>query len=210
MSSTTAGAIALGLYVTYIVWAFGVRTVLQYRRTGSTGFHGVSGRPGTVEWWAGVLFGIALVLGLLAPAAQWSALVTPVPVLDHTALQLIGTALVATGFAATVVAQLGMGASWRIGVDEGERTALVTTGTFALVRNPVFTAMISGATGLTLLAPNLVAIIGLVALITAVELQVRVVEEPYLLRAHGETYRAYTARVGRFLPAIGRLTTDVL
>jgi ABC-type nickel/cobalt efflux system permease component RcnA len=34
-----------------------------------------------------------------------------------------------------------MGASWRIGVDEGERTTPVTTGPFGLVRNPIFAAM---------------------------------------------------------------------
>ena len=34
----------------------------------------------------------------------------------------------------------------------------------------------------------------------------RFVEEPYLRRAHGEAYRAYAARVGRFLPRIGRLS----
>ncbi|MET9817324.1 MULTISPECIES: hypothetical protein [unclassified Streptomyces] len=34
-----------------------------------------------------------------------------------------------------------MGASWRVGVDVGERTALITGGPFAYVRNPIFTAM---------------------------------------------------------------------
>jgi protein-S-isoprenylcysteine O-methyltransferase Ste14 len=40
----------------------------------------------------------------------------------------------------------------------------------------------------------------------ALELQVRAVEEPYLIRSHGDAYRAYAARVGRFLPGIGRLS----
>jgi protein-S-isoprenylcysteine O-methyltransferase Ste14 len=34
---------------------------------------------------------------------------------------------------------------------------------------------------------------------------VRFVGEPYLARAHGEDYRAYAGRVGRFLPGVGRL-----
>jgi protein-S-isoprenylcysteine O-methyltransferase Ste14 len=33
------------------------------------------------------------------------------------------------------------GASWRIGVDPDERTTLVTSGPFAIARNPIFTAM---------------------------------------------------------------------
>jgi protein-S-isoprenylcysteine O-methyltransferase Ste14 len=40
-------------------------------------------------------------------------------------------------------------------------------------------------------------------LVVAIELQVRFVEEPYLVRTHGESYRAYCRRVGRFVPGLG-------
>jgi protein-S-isoprenylcysteine O-methyltransferase Ste14 len=49
------------------------------------------------------------------------------------------------------------------------------------------------------------AIAAFVALVTALELQVRLVEEPYLLRTHGENYANYAARVGRFVPGVGLL-----
>ena len=49
----------------------------------------------------------------------------------------------------------------------------------------------------------MVAAIGLAAAIAGIELEVRFVEEPYLLSAHGAAY-AYTARVGRFPPGVGR------
>jgi protein-S-isoprenylcysteine O-methyltransferase Ste14 len=42
-----------------------------------------------------------------------------------------------------------------------------------------------------------------VCLLIAVELQVRFVEEPYLLRTHGQRYRDYASRVGRFVPGLG-------
>jgi protein-S-isoprenylcysteine O-methyltransferase Ste14 len=45
----------------------------------------------------------------------------------------------------------------------------------------------------------------LVALVVALELQVRVVEEPYLLRTQDEPYAAYASRVGRFVPGVGRI-----
>ena len=61
-----------------------------------------------------------------------------------------------------------MGTSWRIGVDGSEKTELVTTGPFALARNPVFSAMIPGFLGLTLLVPNFAALAGFTALVTAV------------------------------------------
>ena len=98
-----------------------------------------------------------------------------------------------------------MGRSWRIGVDPGERTELVTAGPFALVRNPIFAAMLPTALGLTLLVPSWVALAGLAGLIAALELQVRVVEEPYLLQVHGDAYATYAARVGRFVPGVGQL-----
>jgi protein-S-isoprenylcysteine O-methyltransferase Ste14 len=100
---------------------------------------------------------------------------------------------------------VAMGESWRIGVGEGERTALVTTGPFAVVRNPIFAAMLPASLGLALLVPNIAALVGFGALVLALQIQVRLVEEPYLLRQHGEAYRDYAARVGRFVPGLGRL-----
>ena len=98
-----------------------------------------------------------------------------------------------------------MGPSWRIGVAESEKTGLVTSGPFALVRNPIFSAMIPAFLGLALMVPNALAIAGIAALVVAVELQVRLVEEPYLVRVHGGRYLAYASRVGRFAPGVGKI-----
>ena len=75
---------------------------------------------------------------------------------------------------------------------------------FAIVRNPIFTTLLLTLTGLTLMVPNPIAIAGLLIAIAGIQLQVREVEEPYLRRVHGHTYRDYTTRVGRFLPWLGR------
>ena len=97
-----------------------------------------------------------------------------------------------------------MGSSWRTTVDPEERLALVTDGPFRIVRNPVYTAVMVMVVGLALTVPNLIALIGLVAVIAGSELQVRLIEDPYLHRAHDSAYRHYTTRVGRFVPGIGR------
>ena len=193
---------ALGLYVAWGAVAFGVRSVVQRRRTGDAGFRGISGRPGEAAWWAGVLFVVAILAGAAAPVATLAGLPTP----EHAALQWSGLAVTLAGMGATFVAQTNMGASWRVGVAAEERTELVTAGLFAHVRNPVFTAMTTAATGLALLLPNAVSLAALAALVVAVQLQVRVVEEPYLTTVHGDTYAAYTAHAGRFLPGVGRRT----
>jgi protein-S-isoprenylcysteine O-methyltransferase Ste14 len=61
--------------------------------------------------------------------------------------------------------------------------------------------------GLTLLVPNAIALAGLAMIITGSQLQVRLIEEPYLHRIHGASYHKYASRVGRFVPGIGRLHT---
>jgi protein-S-isoprenylcysteine O-methyltransferase Ste14 len=97
-----------------------------------------------------------------------------------------------------------MGASWRVGVDPDERTRLVTAGVYRVVRNPILTATIATFTGLVLMVPTVVAVVGLAAVVVGVQLQVRLVEEPILLRAHGDVYQRYRRTVGRFLPGVGR------
>ncbi|MEU4803830.1 isoprenylcysteine carboxylmethyltransferase family protein [Actinosynnema sp. NPDC023587] len=193
-------AVALLLYLLYVLLAFGVRTALHHRRTGSTGFRGLSGRPGSAPWWGGVLFAAALAAGLLGPLSQVAGVLHPLAALDHRALDVVGVVITVAGIAATLAAQHAMGTAWRVGVDPDEPTALVTDGVFAHVRNPVFTAMIATGAGLALTAADPVSLSALPALVVAVHLQVRAVEEPHLLARHGGTYRDYTARTGRFLP----------
>jgi protein-S-isoprenylcysteine O-methyltransferase Ste14 len=197
--------LALALYVLYIGLAFGLRTVAQIRATGSSGFKGISGRPGSAEWVGGVLFVVAVVLGLAAPILDLAGVLDPVAALDGEIGHAAGIGLFWGGLVSTLAAQFAMGEQWRIGVDESERTEMVTTGPFSVVRNPIFTAMVPTAVGVALLVPNVVAIAAVVALVVALQIQVRLVEEPYLLRAHGDAYARYARRVGRFVPLLGRL-----
>ncbi len=198
--------IALGLFAVFAILGFGWRSYVQRRRTGSTGFKGISGRPGSVEWIAGTGFVVAIAIGVTAPALQRFGLVAPLSVLNAPWLQTLGIVIALFGIAATVYAQLDMGDSWRIGVDHSETTTLVHTGVFAVVRNPIFSAMILFAFGVTLVTPNPVALAGFALLVLTIELQVRAVEEPYLREAHGAIYRSYLAEVGRFAPGVGRAT----
>ena len=194
---------ALVLYVLALVVLFGVRSWVQYRRTGSTGFRGISGTPAEPPWWGGVLFVVAMVAG---PAGPLLAVLGVTPVDPPAALQATGLGVALAGLAATLAAQTGMGASWRIGVDPIERNELVTSGRlFGAVRNPIFTAMVTAQAGIVLVVPTWVSAAALAALVAAVELQVRSAEEPHLLRVHGAAYVDYAARTGRFVPGIGRL-----
>ena len=200
---------ALCLYAIYVALAFGARTLVQLRSTGSTGFKGISGRPFSAEWAGGVLFVVGVVLFLAAPLLALAGVAEPIAALDGPLGHALGFVFFFAGLTGTLVAQWAMGRSWRIGVDERERTELVTAGPFALVRNPIFSAMVPAFAGTALLVPNASAVLGVAALVAAVEIQVRLVEEPYLMRTHGARYAGYASKVGRFLPGLGLLkTTD--
>ena len=195
--------LALALYAVYLTTAFLLRTELHHRRTGSTGFHGISGRPGSAKWFGGVLFILALNLGVAAPIFDMTGDLQPIGAPDGWLGHLLGATRAIDGIILTLLSQGAMGTSWRIGVDPNERTTLVTSGLFGVVRNPVFSAMVLTGTGLTLLVPNIVALIGLATLVTAIELQTRAVEEPHLLRAHGDTYAQYAVSVAGSSPGSG-------
>ena len=194
--------IALILFAVYMIVAFGVRTVQHLRTTGSTGFQGISGKPGSASWFGGVLFALALVIGVSAPILELAGYVKSI-IEGPAWITWSAMAIAVMGTLATYGSQVAMGKSWRIGVRETERTHLVIDGPFRIVRNPIFSCMLVTATGFTLFVPNALSLVSLVCLFVAIELQVRVVEEPYLYRTHGESYAEYCKQVGRFVPGFG-------
>jgi protein-S-isoprenylcysteine O-methyltransferase Ste14 len=198
---------ALVLYGVSLLLAFGVRIAIQVRRTGSTGVRGLPEDAGSLEWLAGGLFIFSLAIGGLAPLFTLLDLLEPAPALDRPVLNVLGLVVATAGIVLAFAAQLAMGDAWRIGVDPDECTELVTGGPFALVRNPIYSAMMPTVLGLVLMVPNALALVAIVCLVTALELQVRFVEEPYLMRTHKATYARYAARVGRFFPHLGLIRT---
>jgi protein-S-isoprenylcysteine O-methyltransferase Ste14 len=194
--------LALALLLTYGALAFGLRILIQLLRTGSTGVHAPSREAGPTELAGGALLvtgiGLSAVGSRVDPAGGLEELVGA---RGHAA----GVVLAVTGILVTFGSQLAMGSAWRIGVDRGERTPLVTGGPFTLVRNPIYAGMIPFFMGIALLVPNALTVAGALVVLTALEVQTRLVEEPHLLRTHGEAYQDYAAGVGRFVPGVGRL-----
>lgn len=190
--------------VLYLVLAFGVRVAVAVRTTGSSGIVNIGSAP-AVELLGGTLFFTGVFLGGINPALALADAVEVWDELDTTAAHFAGFVLCTVGIIGTFAAQMAMGASWRIGVDPGERTELVTGGVFGLCRNPIYSFMIIAWVGFALLVPTWVVLVGGVLLIVGLQIQVRLVEEPHLLRTSGEPYRDYARRVGRFLPGLGRL-----
>jgi protein-S-isoprenylcysteine O-methyltransferase Ste14 len=195
---------AVGLMVVYLVLAFGVRVGVALRTTGSTGISRLGGAP-PLEIFGGALFVTSLAMGGVNPFLALADAIEPIESLDRAGYHAAGFVLCAVGIAGTFWAQLEMGSSWRIGVDSTERTELVTRGVFALSRNPIYSFMMIAWIGFALLVPTWLALASIPVAILAFQVQVRLVEEPHLRTKHGDPFRAYAARVGRFLPGIGRL-----
>lgn len=84
--------------------------------------------------------------------------------------------------------------------DRVRQNELVTTGAYAWVRNPVYSAVMLACTGLLLMAHNLWLLLlppVLWGLMTALLI---LTEEKWLLGLYGEEYAAYCARVNRCIP----------
>jgi len=203
-----ASALPLIAVLAFYGLGFGWRTWVQLRRYGSSGivlFR--SGRPG--QHLREALF-VVLAVALLAEAAL--AAVAPrrlpglVPLAPATAavLRATGTVMVLGATALMLAAQLDLGASWRVGIDLGARPGLVTGGLYRHSRNPIYVAMLAALLGFALLLPSWISLGLLIGAGLGIRRHVRD-EEAYLARTYGEEYRRYAARVGRFVPGVGRL-----
>lgn len=180
--------------------ALALRSFVHWRRTGTTGFLPPANKA---ELAARGILGIAVLLVAAGTILALARLVNPIAEMNLLALQVAGVVLFLTGAFGTLIAQFEMGDSWRVGIDPSERTNLVTAGPFRVVRHPVFSASVLTGIGLALILPSPLMLAALVFQILGLELQVRRVEEPYLLAQHGDAYLSYASRTGRFFPGIG-------
>ena len=156
------------------------------------------GRVLRVVWFPVVVVWIAHpALNGIATDLQLPLVLRP---LFHTGLGGWGcAAVVLGGLVATRRCWRRMGASWRMGIDPGEKAGLVYDGLFGYVRHPIYalSALMMTATILALPSPAMLAAgaahIGLL-------LWESTREEQHLVAAHGAAYEAYRRRVGRILP----------
>lgn len=151
-----------------------------------------------------VLYFFALI-GLAAAAAGWPgalAQIDPFFAPGSPGLTLAGFAVVVGSAWLVRRAQDDMAASWRIGVDPGERTDLVTGKTFRFCRNPIYLGLMLALAGFTLMIPGAAMATLTASAVVLFNLQARL-EERYLLRVHGEDFRRFCREVGRFLPGTG-------
>ena len=97
-----------------------------------------------------------------------------------------------------LISVLCMKDSWRAGIPDGDRTALVTGGIYAYSRNPAFLGFDLQYIGVLLMYCNLLTGMFTVFAIVMLHLQI-LQEERYLAATFGAEYQAYRSRVFRYL-----------
>jgi protein-S-isoprenylcysteine O-methyltransferase Ste14 len=197
---------ALGLAL-FFGLAFVWRAWLQWHRHGNTGI--ILFRSGRGQGLRDSIFVLLLLLlaGQAVLTGTFPDALTPILIVGQPAgalWLLASSGLLFGGTLLVVVAQLDLGASWRVGIDEGARPGLVTEGLYRFCRNPIFSAMFLTLGGLALAQPTWLSAVAVLGALVAVRSQV-IEEESYLLANYGDTYRAYARRVGRFVPWLGRI-----
>jgi protein-S-isoprenylcysteine O-methyltransferase Ste14 len=164
-------------------------------------------RPATWRSREGVAFVLYVSAGVCIAYGTLAALLATGPQDDALGRAYVVAALTAAclGLGIVAWAQVAMGAAWRIGMDYSASTALVTTGPFRIVRNPIYVGLITIACSLTVLVADVGMLLGTASFIAWAEVQVRWIEEPFLAHRHDGQYGAWSGAVGRFLPYMGRL-----
>ena len=109
----------------------------------------------------------------------------------------VGVTVVALALVLFALAFLSFGNSWRVGLDVQTPGALVTRGTFAFTRNPIFVSLDLWFMGIFLLNGTLGFLIFALAAVIVLHWQM-LREEKFLSELYGEPYRVYRVRTARY------------
>lgn len=99
------------------------------------------------------------------------------------------------------IAQVTIGKSWRVGIDENAKPGLITSGIYKFVRNPTYTGLYLMCFGVWLIHPTYVYSHWIMAFFIMMEFQVRC-EEEYLIEKYKDEYKKYCTTTKRYIPLI--------
>jgi len=129
---------------------------------------------------------------------EWYQYLLPFWYLEHSYLQYIGWVLLLLSLVSVWIAQSQMANSWRIGIDEKNKTELVTNGLFSISRNPIFLGVMIANIGLFLIIPNAFTLLIVALSMVSINTQIRL-EEAFLKTTHRDAYEQYFNKVRRWI-----------
>ena len=187
-------------FIAYFFLIFVLRSFLLWKKTNINPLtfnkgddaHGYNGKV------FGVISFIELVIvSIYAFIPSWDKFLLPFWYLEYDTLVYVGWALLIFSLVFVWFAQSNMRDSWRIGIDEENKTELVTNGFFAISRNPIFLGIMIANLGLFLVLPNAFTLLIIALSTVSINTQIRL-EEDFLLKEFGEEYKTYRNRVSRW------------
>lgn len=122
-------------------------------------------------------------------------------ILNKPTIMYVGFILGIIGLVLCRIAQVTIGKSWRVGIDEQSKSALVTNGIYKYIRNPTYTGLYFLCAGVWLINPTVVYSYWILLFYVMMEFQVRC-EEEYLETMYGNEYLNYCKRTKRYIPII--------
>ncbi|WP_255571217.1 methyltransferase family protein [Halomarinibacterium sedimenti] len=155
--------------------------------------HGYNGKVFTA-----ISFLELLVVGIYSFKSEWYEYLLPFWYLENDTLPKIGWGLLILSLMVVWIAQSQMANSWRIGIDEKNKTKLVTKGLFSISRNPIFLGIMIANIGLFLVIPNAFTLLIISLSTISINTQIRL-EEEFLKSEFEDEYLEYTRKVRRWI-----------
>ena len=136
------------------------------------------------------------VYSVLAAAFGWPK-VADHPFFQSESVRWAGVALCIASLVVLLGSLISFGKSFRVGIDQDRPGGLVTTGIFAISRNPIYVAFALVLVGEFLVYSSWIRLLYLMGGILLLHRQV-IREEEHLSAQYGEEYAHYRARVRRY------------
>lgn len=143
----------------------------------------------------------AIIILIHSSNLQWESLFSRYQAFSTTEVDVSGFIVGLIGLSFCLYAQVKMGSSWRVGIDEKVKTQLITTGFYKLIRNPTYLGLFLLNIGVWLIWPTWTIFLLNLLFYLFLEIQVRC-EEDHLSSVHGQQYNEYKKRTKRYLPFI--------
>jgi len=121
--------------------------------------------------------------------------------LDKSLFKAIGFVVGILGLSLCRIAQVTIGKSWRVGIDDDAKPGLVTTGIYKSIRNPTYTGLYLLCVGFWIINPTFLCAFWIYTFFIMMEFQVRC-EEEYLIAQYGNEYLEYCKKTKRYIPFI--------
>ena len=192
---------ALVMFMIFILVVVVARVAYQYRLSGDHGIRPANRQASTVNKAASALL-IFSFIGIFGMSIVDIFRIDDTHFTDSVLWLLFGFSVSIFGIGFTNYSQFAMGMNWRMGLDENEETALVTTGIYRYIRNPIYSGVALFLIGQLLLMPHLAVVLFLALALFSIHIHVRYIEEPYLSKLHGEHFVRYKKSTRAYIPKI--------